>query len=83
MTIKDIRERFSNPLLVEEEDVPRITDVLREYKELALSMYADCGDNRELTIAMERLEESAQWAVKSILKDEDGIYDETFDQKII
>lgn len=76
MTTKDINERFDFPVLVGEEKVPRIADVLNEFKQLAISMYADCGDNRELTIAMERLEESAQWAIRSILKDE---YDEDYD----
>ena len=80
MTIKDINERFGFPLIVSEEKVPRIADVLDEFRDLAVSLYADCGDNRELTIAMERLEESAQWAVKSILKDEDGIYDELLEE---
>ena len=75
MTLNDIDERFSYSPSIGGTKSLRIEDVLREYKDLAYSLHADCGDNREFTIAMERLEESAMWSVKSILKDE---YDDDY-----
>jgi hypothetical protein len=68
MTAEDIRERFTAPLDVDEIQEQVINDLMSDYKNIALSLVVDCGDARELTIAMERLEESAQWAVKAVLK---------------
>ena len=79
MTTNDIEERFDYPMIVAGDHVVRINDLMKEFRNVAVSLYADCGDNRELTIAMERLEESANWAIKSILKDE---YDDNDDESI-
>jgi len=69
MTKEDLQERFRFPSLPLGEKSVRINDLINDYFRLAVTLQVDCGDNRELTIAMERLEESAQWAVKSIIND--------------
>lgn len=69
MTKEDLQERFRFPGLPVGEKTIRVADLLDDYFRLAATLQMDCGNNRELTIAMERLEESAQWAVKSIIND--------------
>lgn len=66
MQLFDIKERFSVSIGMFEEFEEELEHLSIKFIELAKYINANVGDSRESTIAIERLEESYMWAIKSM-----------------
>lgn len=66
MDLERLKKSMTN-IKPDEAKIKRIEDVRNAYKAVADSLYCNCSDSRELSIAITNLETSLMYAVKSII----------------